>query len=280
MATPFINTLAPSASVDTYRSAKGREEQPSTVPGTFLDAMDVRMAVYVGEQGVPAEVEFDFDDSRSRHWVIYASVNKIESHEKLAEDGTVLKPRRSSTTSLPIGTLRCVPFPHPPHPIPGGKYLGSKLIEGDEAAGTNDSDAAPTIVRRPSIKNGDRQTSLHDGTEPYVKLGRLAVLKEFRGHKLASLLVKTAFQWLRSNPNEFVQSVTRVGLESLGAAEDAKIPYWDGLVCIHAQIVAIEFWKTLGFEKDDLMGTWWEDGIEHCGMFRRLEITEEMRRAP
>jgi predicted GNAT family N-acyltransferase len=282
MATPFINSIGPSA-LDGYKPAQPREEQPSNILATFLDAMDVRMAVFVDEQNVPAEVEFDIDDPRSRHWVVYASVNKIESPEKLADDGiTVLEPRRSSTTTLPIGTLRCVPFPHPPHPTPGKRYLGGELEDDgtktDVAAG---DDASPSlVVRRPSLKLSnmtDRKTSLHDGVEPYVKLGRLAVAKEFRRHKLASLLVKTALQWLRTNPGAFDLSISEVGLEQLGAGDDAKVPRWDGLVCVHAQTAALAFWEKLGFEKDEEMGTWWEDGIEHHGMFHKLKVRDELR---
>lgn len=44
-------------------------EQPENIPQTFLDAMEVREQVFVHEQGVPLDNEFDADDARACHWV-------------------------------------------------------------------------------------------------------------------------------------------------------------------------------------------------------------------
>lgn len=47
---------------------------------------------------------------------------------------------------------------------------------------------------------------------------------------------------------------------------------WQGLVLVHAQ-VGVEGWYTsLGFERDEGMGVWVEEGIGHVGMWRRVEV--------
>lgn len=40
----------------------------------------------------------------------------------------------------------------------------------------------------------DRKTDLYDGFETYVKLGRLCLRKEFRGKKLADLMIQGVFE--------------------------------------------------------------------------------------
>lgn len=118
----------------------------------------------------------------------------------------------------------------------------------------------------------DRPTTFHDGKEAYIKLGRMAVIKEFRGAGVASMLASAALSWAQENPTFFNPSVTTVGMENLGAKCPEDIPVWKGLVCAHAQESAVRAWKKLGFELDEGMGSWEEEGIKHVGMFRRLPI--------
>jgi hypothetical protein len=66
--TPFITFLGPS-DLSAYDRKKSPFEQPSSIPKTFIDAMEVREQVFVQEQGVPLENEFDSDDARACHWV-------------------------------------------------------------------------------------------------------------------------------------------------------------------------------------------------------------------
>jgi predicted GNAT family N-acyltransferase len=68
MGTPFINFLGPT-NLNGYDRKKGCANQSSDIPQTFLDAMEVREKVFVKEQKVPLENEFDSDDSRACHWV-------------------------------------------------------------------------------------------------------------------------------------------------------------------------------------------------------------------
>ncbi|KAK2047567.1 acetyltransferase [Colletotrichum somersetense] len=290
MGTPFVSLLEPTR-LDAYIRGVPHDEQPAAIPKEFCDAMEVRESVFVNEQKVPVENEFDADDSRACHWVAYASVNKVVEKEVLDAAGNIVKPRRSSTRTTPIGTIRLVPFPHAPHPKNGGVYWDGDLKEDPEAAGPSDKTA--TTVEEPQtgtaaehvgeerrvsvtkVSVPDRATKLHDGKEPYVKLGRLAVVPEFRGHRIARLLVTTALSWLRAHPGYFNPSIKEMGLEQMGAASAEEVPKWKGLVCVHAQAAVVAAWEKFGFQVDEGMGTWWEEGIEHKGMFLRLDFEEE-----
>ncbi|UNI19935.1 hypothetical protein JDV02_006077 [Purpureocillium takamizusanense] len=274
MATPFITLLEPSK-FEGFLPGIRHDEQPATIPQPFLDAMEVRETVYVDEQEVPLENEFDADDPRSCHWVIYASINKTEEGEVRDDEGNVLQPRKSSTRTTPIGTIRLVPFPHDPHPKAGGDYWNGVLV-GDEDRDDRGGDVAAALGAPPGWSfAADRPTSFHDGKEPYVKLGRLAVLHEFRGNNLAGLLVNTALAWLKRNPSYFDPSITELGLEQVGAANETDVPKWGGLVCVHAQERVVGAWKKWGFRVDEGMGKWWEEGIPHVGMFQRLEVSPD-----
>ncbi|KAG7418121.1 acyl-CoA N-acyltransferase [Fusarium sp. MPI-SDFR-AT-0072] len=279
MGTPFISLLEPSK-LDGYKRGAPLEEQPSSISQTFLDAMEVREQVFVKEQKVPAENEVDDDDPRSCHWVVYASVNKVEELEVRDEEGNVIQPRKSSTRSTPIGTIRLVPFPQDPHPEDGGKYWNGILQDDNGSQNGHKNEhkkrKAPSGIK-PYIK--DRKTTFHNGQEPYVKLGRLAVIKEFRGHGISGLLVNTVLSWLKAHPSYFNPNIKEVGLEHLNPVGDVMvIPQWSGLVCVHAQKQVVQLWKKWGFEVDEEMGTWWEEGMPHVGMFQRLEISEKISR--
>lgn len=270
MGTPFVAFLGPSK-LDGFRLGVPPESQPAFIPKPFMDAMEVREEVYVREQKVPRENEFDADDARACHWVVYASINKTEEAEVRDDDGNVVQPRKSSTRSTPIGTIRLVPFPHDPHPKLDGRYRNGVLEGGEDNSETKDA-----LSHR--AYGTDRPTKFHDGKEPYVKLGRLAVIKEFRGNNLAGLLVNTALRWIKENPSFFDPSIRELGLEQLGAADETDIPQWGGLVCVHAQEQIADIWKQWGFEVDEGMGRWWEEGIPHIGMFARLDFGEKLIR--
>ncbi|KAH8819200.1 acyl-CoA N-acyltransferase [Xylogone sp. PMI_703] len=259
-ATPFISLLTPpDALLDSYDPKLAADQQPQSVPKTFVDAMTVRQEIFVREQGVPLENEFDADDQRSCHWVIYASINEKIETDEVDESGN--KKRLSVTRSQPIGTIRLVPFPHPPHPEPGSSYAADAL----ETAGSEGQSFPPPYIV-------DRATTHHDGREPYVKLGRLAVVKEFRGTGLAKLLVSAAVTWAQQNPTYFNPSVEKMGMENLNAVNTSQIPVWKGLFCVHAQEQVVKVWEKWGFQLDEGMGTWIEEGIKHVGMFKRIQV--------
>ena len=173
-------------------------------------------------------------------------------------EGNLIKRKQSVTRSTPIGTIRLVPFPHAPHPEPGSKFI----FDPEE-----ESALPPPYIT-------DRPTTFHDGKEPYLKLGRIAVVKEFRGAGIAQMLANAALCWAQENPTFFNPSVTALGMEHLGAKSLEDIPVWKGLVCVHAQESVEKIWAKWGFELDEEMGAWDEEGIKHVGMFRRLPIDE------
>lgn len=41
---------------------------------------------------------------------------------------------------------------------------------------------------------------------------------------------------------------------------------------VHAQVAVEKVWKRYGFFKDESLGVWDEEGIDHIGMWRRLEL--------
>ncbi|KAA8572264.1 hypothetical protein MFRU_003g05120 [Monilinia fructicola] len=258
-ATPFIQFLGPT-NLNGYDRKRPVSEQPDNIPKTFLDAMEVRESVFVEEQGVPLENEFDSDDPRACHWVIYASINETTNPEIKDSDGNIIQRKKSITRSQPIGTIRLVPFPHPPHPEPGSSYHADALETAPNAEGTN---PPPYIV--------DRATTYHDGVEPYIKLGRLAVVKEFRGAGISKLLAGAAMGWAQQHPSYFNPSIATMGMQNVGASSTEEIPVWKGLMCVHAQEQVAPIWIKWGFKIDEKMGTWDEEGIKHVGMFQRVK---------
>ncbi|RYP80809.1 hypothetical protein DL769_002279 [Monosporascus sp. CRB-8-3] len=305
MGTPFIALQEPTK-LDDYDRTRPHDQQPAHVPRVFCDAMEVREAVFVREQGVPLENELDADDPRSCHWVVYASVNQTtEPAERDEATGEVVRPRRSETRSQPIATLRVVPFPHPPHPRDGGWYVGNVLRErpppeelaagaaagGEGEAGAGDrrqtAPSAPTLTKphnpaadeerqNSALPFGtDRATTYHDGREPYVKVGRMAVIPEFRGHKIAGQAWRAARKWLEEHPAYFNPSVTELGMDQLKAGASSEIPKWNGLVICHAQESVTKVYEKWGFKLDQGMGKWYEEGIPHVGMALRLNIKDK-----
>jgi predicted GNAT family N-acyltransferase len=195
---------------------------------------------------------------------VYASINTTTEPEVKDSDGNIVQRKQSVTKTQPIGTIRLVPFPHTPHPEPGSIYTADALETGPSQ---ESSDPPPYII--------DRVTTFHDGKEPYIKLGRIAVLKEFRGLGIAKLLANAPLVWAMQNPTFFNPSITSMGMEKMGASSLDEIPVWKGLMCVHAQEQVAKTWAKWGFELDEGMGTWVEEGINHVGMFRRLNIDKQ-----
>ncbi|PYI00368.1 hypothetical protein BO78DRAFT_412337 [Aspergillus sclerotiicarbonarius CBS 121057] len=136
----------------------------------------------------------------------------------------------------PVAVIRLVPPPHPPHEVLTHPDSGLELPEWDMAH------------------------------EPYVKLTRVAVLKEWRGYGLGRKLVDEALEWARGNPREIERAYE-------GVTGERK--EWKGLVLVHAQTQVERMYARLGFETDEGLGRWDEEGIEHVGMWRRVSLPSE-----
>ena len=256
MTTQFVTIVRPPGPLVYDYPIRGNVEPSSTsIPTGFLDAMVVRKNVFVEEQGCRLENEIDDDDARSWHWVVYASVSTKDGAEKQTEPstGSEYERRKSLGGQVPVTTIRLVPPPHTPHPAPGSiDGLGGVKVE--------------------TVDDCDRKTAMHDGKEMYVKLGRLATVKGYRGLGLARLITNAAVDWAAKNkkildalPSDPVgrETVRRNRLE------------WKGLVLVHSQVSVVKFYESLGFAEDKELGTWNEEGIEHVGMWKRLEVSTD-----
>jgi predicted GNAT family N-acyltransferase len=47
---------------------------------------------------------------------------------------------------------------------------------------------------------------------------------------------------------------------------------WKGLVLVHAQVQGEKMYERFGFVTDEKMGKWDEEGIEHVGMWKRIDL--------
>lgn len=201
--------------------------RPSQNPPTFNDAMVVRQKVFIEEQGVAAEAEIDSDDARSWQWVL---------HDTSTTNGSRTDGNESQNAEpAPIGVIRLVPPPHPPH----------EALTHPEKAG--------------SLPEYDLDH------ESCVKVTRVAVVPEYRGTGMGRRLVEMALEWAGRNAGAIDESyATFVGKGS--------VQPWKGLVLVHAQVDVEKMYQRLGFETDESLGRWDEEGIEHVGMWRRVSI--------
>ena len=229
----------------------------STVPSLFLDASAIRFAVFVVGQHCPAAEEIDADDPCSWHWVAFAA-----SRERDGGGVADTADLGDEKESVAAATIRLVP-------------VSSAAPDGD--------DGIVTHIEGPS----HNPTQMWDGHEPYIKLGRLATLSAYRGLGLGRLLINTALEWavensavLKSTDDLTSGDKKREKGEEQPTGEDeentngdGKGNGWNGLVLVHAQTEVEPFYRRLGFMTDEGMGRWYEGGIEHLAMWRRLELS-------
>lgn len=101
------------------------------------------------------------------------------------------------------------------------------------------------------------------------------------GLGLSDLLVKTALSWAASHRSAIVQPISATVAEQRslelgsGANNDSE---WRGLVLVHSQTGVEKVWTRHGFVRDHSMGAWDEEGIEHVGMWKRIELLPEERK--
>lgn len=272
--TEFINLMSPlKSALDGYDNTLPCKKQTIHVPQVFRDAMSVREEVY-GEQGVPLEAEFDEDDARSWHWVAYASVaTSSGSPPKRLRSITSNTPaddaRRASATAtrVPVATIRLIPPPHGPN----------KYVEGHDK-----------VDEHPDADPPGEDPKKHTA-EPYVKLGRLAVLAPYRKLGLSKLLINAVFNFVVHNPEKVYRppSPTALEMAQIQGHNREKEITWQGLVMIHAQANLKGIWEKQGF-REELRNDdgeveipaephWVEEGIEHIGMWKRLQLDKEKR---
>lgn len=277
--TEFLSMLSPPRNdLSEYDNTKPHAHQAASVPPLFLEAMSVREEVY-GEQGVPLEAEYDEDDARSWHWVVYASVASTSTSppKSMRPEGSTTKEedtRRASASAarLPVGTVRLIPPPHGPN-----KYIETatkgKIVDKHPDADPPPGEGAEAVSKK------------NLPSEPYIKLGRLAVLAPYRKLGLAKLLINTALDYAKNNPHVIYQppSPTTMELANLRGKDMQEAASWQGLVMIHAQANLKGYWEKHFRFKEELLDEngqveiekepiWMEEGIEHVGMWKRLKI--------
>ena len=82
--------------------------------------------------------------------------------------------------------------------------------------------------------------------------------------------MNTALEWVQRN----AEAVSQGSGDPVEREREGGEDRWRGLVMVHAQVGVQGFWKGLGFVTDEGLGGWWEEGIRHVGMWRRLEVRE------
>ncbi|RAO67726.1 uncharacterized protein BHQ10_003738 [Talaromyces amestolkiae] len=217
------------------------DPHPPTNDPVFSHAMHVRDAVFVQEQRCRAEEEIDDDDARSWGWVVYAHPTP-PNHQEDGEEGT--------EGGQAVGTIRLVPPPHVSH---------SHL--------TNPTNSTASDV--PSGEEGAREYDYSH--EAYIKITRVAVLPAFRGYGVSRLLMRTVEDWARQNKAVIDQMYSLVAAADR-KEERTKEGWWNGLIGLHAQVQVERMYASMGYETDDSMGRWDEEGIEHVGMFKRVDV--------
>jgi predicted GNAT family N-acyltransferase len=149
-------------------------------------------------------------------------------------------PSLATSTKIPVAVIRLVPPPQPPH---------ESLTKPDATPGSLDE---------------------YDWAhEPCIKLTRVAVIPEYRGLGLGRKLVEVALEWAMQHAAEIDEAAARVADASHWTGRPAQ---WQGLVLVHAQAEVERMYEGLGFQTDEALGRWDEEGIEHVGMFRRVEV--------
>lgn len=206
------------------------------IPTVFLDALSVRLPVFVEEQKVLAENELDEEDERAHHVVLYTGTNNPIGYSR----------------GLPMCTLRFVEVVLKQDDW--SHYNDVNIPEGWEIPPAGPLSFKPGAD--PLVEPVHYPSDCWDGKEPYIKLGRMATLKVFRKQAMAKKLLQWTFGWILNNQEQF----------SLGH---------NTLILVHAQREVQHFYATQGFVLDVIMGVWVEEGIDHVGMWKRLKPEEQ-----
>ena len=116
------------------------------------------------------------------------------------------------------------------------------------------TDVPVSVMRIVPFPHGPHPNGYFDPEEePYFKIGRVATLASARGKGLMRKVTEAALEWLATNQQNLP-------------------PGWKGLVLSHAQVEVEKMYGKLGFVTDEKLGRWDEEGIEHLGMWKRVDL--------
>lgn len=208
-------------------------------------ACDVRIQVFVNEQGFALEDEIDQYDPLAAHFILTptSDPNKV------------------------IGTLRLLPYPlpipkpdepgtepdaHSSYPLGGSRSVSA--IAGDFISAAWSQHPEPiSSARDPAQTHAEEeQTEKRVPEKGGAKLGRLALLKEARGKGLGHLLVRKAEAWLieaLSNDEAQKQGAFGPRPSKQHGDEGAKKANGEGekldsiIIKLSSQIYVIDFYK-------------------------------------
>lgn len=190
-----------------------------------------------------------FEDSMVVRVRVFVDEQNVPAESEIDTDDArswhwVIYDTTGPESRIPVATIRLVPPPQPPHEL---------LTHPEQGAADN----LPPF------------DWLH---EPCIKLTRVAVIPQYRGRGLGRLLVETALGWAKGHAVEIDEASTELAMR---LSQNKISQKWTGLVLLHAQVDVESMYQGLGFTTDELLGRWDEEGIDHVGMYRRIEITEE-----
>ncbi|KAI4256583.1 MAG: hypothetical protein LQ352_002022, partial [Teloschistes flavicans] len=149
------STLASLACSATLSSPAFPSTSYPDIPSLFLAALRVRIIVFIDEQNCSLEAEIDDDDKRSWHWIAFAGEEAV-------------------------GTMRLVPISR--HQVKG------EVEKVDDMEQEDREEEKEEEKQRTEPRKG--RTRMWDGTEAYVKIGRMATLAEYRRCGVAKELVE------------------------------------------------------------------------------------------
>jgi len=93
---------------------------------------------------------------------------------------------------------------------------------------------------------------------------------------LSRLLIKAALEYVASHPNEISPPSSPAELEKAKLEGRPEAIPWQGLVMVHAQKQIEAMWEKYGFKRDEQLGVWDEEGIEHVGMWRKIAVRDSL----
>ena len=211
---------------------------------------------------IPLIHHIDIDDARSWHFVISTS----SSSSSLTEEG--------DQQLKPIGTCRLLPPPHALLPKNGEVIFAPDGVEvpvrdAEEIFSEERLKKRVELLRQ--LEEDEREKGESRIGEIYLQIGRLCVLKDWRGKGVADALVQEVCRWA----SEKWRSIEREEGGSRACLEGAVSRGWQGLILVHARVEAVTMWERNGFVIDEALGRWEEAGIKHVGMVRRVIVVEE-----